>query len=132
MHAEHVEGYGLSVTTSRAGGAEVNVDPEIKRKAEDLKRPSGEDPRKRNANKERRHLDEKADEIIDEAAKEKSQKDASIRRNLTIRYYPSGHMIYLDGGSRTALKADLAQMYDSAVADRSAMARILSLQQARR
>ena len=56
--------------------------------------------------------------------------DAAVRKNLTIRYYPSGHMIYLDGGSRTALKADLARLYDSATADRGAMARILSLQKA--
>jgi carboxypeptidase C (cathepsin A) len=42
--------------------------------------------------------------------------DADIRkRNLTIRNYPSGHMIYLDGDSRTAMKADLAVFYDSAV-----------------
>jgi carboxypeptidase C (cathepsin A) len=42
--------------------------------------------------------------------------DADIRkRNLTIRNYPSGHMIYLDGGSRTAMKADLGVFYDSAV-----------------
>jgi hypothetical protein len=42
--------------------------------------------------------------------------DADIReRNLTIRNYPSGHMIYLDGKSRTAMKADLAAFYDSAV-----------------
>ncbi len=54
--------------------------------------------------------------------------DASVRKNLTIRYYPSGHMIYLDGPSRTALKADLARMYDAAVADHGAMARILLLQ----
>ncbi|HEX7388468.1 MAG TPA: peptidase S1, partial [Acidiphilium sp.] len=53
--------------------------------------------------------------------------DPAIRKNLTIRYYPSGHMVYLDGGSRTALKADLVRLYDSAVADREAMARILSL-----
>ena len=39
--------------------------------------------------------------------------DAQVRANLTIRNYPSGHMIYLDGGSRTALKADLAVMYDA-------------------
>jgi hypothetical protein len=36
-------------------------------------------------------------------------------RNLAIRNYPSGHMIYLDGPSRTAMKADLAKFYDSAV-----------------
>jgi carboxypeptidase C (cathepsin A) len=39
--------------------------------------------------------------------------DARIRANLTIRNYPSGHMIYLDGDSRTAMKADLASMYDA-------------------
>lgn len=31
--------------------------------------------------------------------------------NLTIRNYPSGHMIYLDNESRTAMKADLAVFY---------------------
>ncbi len=56
--------------------------------------------------------------------------DSSVRKNLTIKYYPSGHMIYLDGGSRTALKADLARLYDSATADHGAMARILLLQNA--
>jgi carboxypeptidase C (cathepsin A) len=54
--------------------------------------------------------------------------DATIRRNLTIRNYPSGHMIYLDGGSRTALKADLVRMYDSTVADTAALARVRALQ----
>ena len=54
--------------------------------------------------------------------------DAGVRRNLTIKYYPSGHMIYLDGGSRTALKADLARLYDSATADHAAMARIIQRQ----
>jgi carboxypeptidase C (cathepsin A) len=43
--------------------------------------------------------------------------DADIRkRNLTIRNYPCGHMTYLDGKSRTAMKADLAAFYDSEVA----------------
>ncbi len=55
-------------------------------------------------------------------------KDGTVRQNLTIAYFPSGHMIYLDGGSRTALKAYLAHMYDSAVSDHVAMARILRLQ----
>jgi carboxypeptidase C (cathepsin A) len=41
--------------------------------------------------------------------------DASVRKNLTIKCYPSGHMVYLDASSRTALKADLAVLYDSAV-----------------
>ena len=36
--------------------------------------------------------------------------DAAARRNLTVRHYPLGHMIYLDGESRTALKADLARL----------------------
>jgi len=58
--------------------------------------------------------------------------DAGVRKNLTIRDYPSGHMIYLDGPSRTAMKADLAALYDSAVADRAAMARIVALQERRR
>ena len=40
--------------------------------------------------------------------------NAAARANLTIRNYPSGHMIYLDGNSRTALKADLATLYDRA------------------
>jgi carboxypeptidase C (cathepsin A) len=54
--------------------------------------------------------------------------DPTVRQNLTIRYYPSGHMIYLDGGSRTALKADLAALYDSALGDRPAVHRIRALQ----
>ena len=40
--------------------------------------------------------------------------NAAARANLTIRNYPSGHMVYLDGNSRTALKADLATLYDGA------------------
>ena len=50
--------------------------------------------------------------------------DTVPRKNLTVKYYPSGHMIYLDGGSRTALKGDLARLYDGATADHEAMARI--------
>ncbi|SAL14420.1 carboxypeptidase [Caballeronia choica] len=34
--------------------------------------------------------------------------------NLTIKYYPSGHMVYLDNASRTAMKADLASFYGEA------------------
>lgn len=52
----------------------------------------------------------------------------AIRKNLTIKRYLSGHMVYLDGNSRTALKADLAAFYGSTIADRPAMARILKLQ----
>ena len=55
--------------------------------------------------------------------------DAEIRKNLSIKYYPSGHMVYLDGDSRTAMKADLAAFYRSTTADRPAMARILMLQE---
>jgi carboxypeptidase C (cathepsin A) len=58
--------------------------------------------------------------------------DATVRKNLTVKYYPSGHMVYLDGNSRTALKADLAALYDSAVNDRPAVQRIVALQQATR
>ena len=39
--------------------------------------------------------------------------DPRARSNLTIRNYPSGHMIYLDGASRTGMKTDLAKFYDS-------------------
>jgi len=50
--------------------------------------------------------------------------DAGARKNLTVKSYPSGHMIYLDGDSRTEMKADLAAFYDSTMADHSALARI--------
>jgi carboxypeptidase C (cathepsin A) len=56
--------------------------------------------------------------------------DPTVRENLTIKYYPSGHMVYLDGNSRTALKADLAALYDSTLSDRPAVQRIRALQQA--
>jgi carboxypeptidase C (cathepsin A) len=55
--------------------------------------------------------------------------NAAVRQNLTIRYYPSGHMIYLDGGSRTAIKADLVTLYKNATSDAHAMSRIRALQQ---
>jgi len=58
--------------------------------------------------------------------------DTDIRKNLTIKFYPSGHMVYLDGNSRTAMKADLAAFYDSTTTDRPAMARILMLQEKKR
>lgn len=50
--------------------------------------------------------------------------DAGVRSNLSIRSYPSGHMIYLDGPSRTAMKADLAPFYDSAVHRFAAVAQL--------
>ncbi|CAB3763316.1 S10 family peptidase [Paraburkholderia humisilvae] len=51
-----------------------------------------------------------------------------VRENLSARFYPSGHMVYLDGASRTALKHDLAAMYDSAVGNTAAVGRIRALQ----
>ena len=51
-----------------------------------------------------------------------------VRENLAARFYPSGHMVYLDGASRTALKHDLAQMYGSAVSNTAAVGRIRALQ----
>jgi carboxypeptidase C (cathepsin A) len=39
--------------------------------------------------------------------------DSHAKDNLTVRNYPSGHMIYLDNDSRTAMKADLVQFYQS-------------------
>jgi carboxypeptidase C (cathepsin A) len=44
--------------------------------------------------------------------------DPELMKNITIKNYPSGHMIYLDGASRTAMKADLAAFYDSTIAAR--------------
>lgn len=54
--------------------------------------------------------------------------DSGVRKNLGVRFYPSGHMVYLDAGSRTALKADLAQMVDAATSDHQAIMRIRALQ----
>jgi carboxypeptidase C (cathepsin A) len=34
------------------------------------------------------------------------------RHNLIFRTYPSGHMIYLDNPSRSAMKMDLGSFYD--------------------
>ena len=58
--------------------------------------------------------------------------EQSVRNNLSARFYPSGHMVYLDGGSRTALKTDLAKMYDAVGADAPAMARVRTLQERHR
>ncbi|MGN6082051.1 S10 family peptidase [Trinickia sp.] len=58
--------------------------------------------------------------------------EQTVRNNLSARFYPSGHMVYLDGGSRTALKADLSKMYDTIGSDASAMARVRTLQQRHR
>lgn len=54
--------------------------------------------------------------------------NTTLRQNLTKTFYPSGHMIYLDGDSRTALKADVAAMVDAATADHAAVAHIRALQ----
>jgi hypothetical protein len=37
-----------------------------------------------------------------------------VKNNLTIKNYPSGHMIYLDRESRVEMKADLVASYDAA------------------
>ncbi len=58
--------------------------------------------------------------------------DPKVRQNLSARFYPSGHMVYLDGGSRTTLKHDLAQMYESTVRDTAAVMRIRALQEKKR
>jgi len=53
----------------------------------------------------------------------------NLKANLQIKEYPSGHMIYLDNASRTAMKADLAAFYSSVTADKAAAKRVLNLQQ---
>ncbi len=58
--------------------------------------------------------------------------DKTVRQNLSATFYPSGHMVYLDGGSRTQLKADLAKMYDEATSNHAAMSRIVALQKTTR
>ncbi len=40
--------------------------------------------------------------------------EPSLRANLTIRYYQSGHMVYLNPEAHKAFRADLAAFYDSA------------------
>lgn len=40
--------------------------------------------------------------------------DAKLRGNLSITYYPSGHMVYLNLDALKQFKADLAKFYDSA------------------
>jgi carboxypeptidase C (cathepsin A) len=48
--------------------------------------------------------------------------DQDARNNLTVRNYPSGHMIYLDNESRTLMKTELASFYDSTKAKPVAIA----------
>ncbi len=45
-----------------------------------------------------------------------------IRENLSIHNYPSGHMVYLDDQSRTAMKADLSKFYRGAMSRSTALA----------
>ena len=54
--------------------------------------------------------------------------DKAVRANLTTTFYPSGHMVYLDGASRTRLKGDVAAMMDGAVSNHAAVTRIRALQ----
>ncbi|WP_405163817.1 peptidase S1 [Nocardia sp. NBC_01499] len=58
--------------------------------------------------------------------------DPTVRQNLSIRFYHSGHMVYLDGDSRTALKQDLVRLYDIVTSDKEAISRVLTLWQSKR
>lgn len=48
--------------------------------------------------------------------------DPQARQNLTVQNYPSGHMVYLDNESRSAMKHDLAAFYEETGAHLSAAA----------
>ena len=39
--------------------------------------------------------------------------DPQLKANITYRYYPSGHMIYIEPGSAQRLRADIDAFYDS-------------------
>jgi carboxypeptidase C (cathepsin A) len=54
------------------------------------------------------------------------------RANLTVRNYPSGHMIYLDDASRTQMKSDLAKFYEEVTASSPPAAELRVGEQARR
>ena len=41
--------------------------------------------------------------------------DPALAKNLSWGYYPSGHMIYINPGSRQQMKSDLTRFYQSAV-----------------
>ena len=41
--------------------------------------------------------------------------DPAVRARITLGYYPSGHMIYLDDGALHALRADLGRFYAAAI-----------------
>jgi hypothetical protein len=57
------------------------------------------------------------------------QIENSLRKNIVIKNYPSGHMVYLEGDSRKLMKKDLEKFYDIATHDPLAMKRILKLQE---
>ncbi|WP_408581676.1 S10 family peptidase [Burkholderia cenocepacia] len=59
---------------------------------------------------------------------ENMQIDPALRKNLQISEYPSGHMLYLDPDSRTALRGDLLKFFQTIDSDRAARRRILQLQ----
>ena len=40
--------------------------------------------------------------------------EPSLRKNVRITYYATGHMIYLDDAALHALKGDLSTFYDDA------------------
>jgi carboxypeptidase C (cathepsin A) len=57
--------------------------------------------------------------------------DPQARQNLTTQNYPSGHMLYLDNESRSAMKHDLSAFYKEATAHPSAVAALRSPEQVR-
>ena len=58
--------------------------------------------------------------------------EPQARRNLTVENYPSGHMVYLEDESRSAMKHDLAAFYEETSAHLSAVAAFCSPEDARR
>ena len=40
--------------------------------------------------------------------------DPAVRGNVSFKYYPSGHMVYLNPDALKTMKADVAQFYDTA------------------
>jgi carboxypeptidase C (cathepsin A) len=57
--------------------------------------------------------------------------DPQARQNLTVQNYPSGHMIYLDNESRSAMKHDLAAFYKEASPHPPAVAALRASEPAR-
>jgi carboxypeptidase C (cathepsin A) len=39
--------------------------------------------------------------------------DPALKANITYKYYPSGHMIYIEPGSAAQLRQDIDAFYDS-------------------